>query len=291
MIELLKKAQNFTGTEEKLAEYILRNVDSVITMTIRELAQASYTSTSAVTRFCKKAGTSSFAEFKIKLTAERESYLHAEMPDVDIPFGETDSYESIANKIAQISINSIKQTNSSMNYPLLKNVVGCLLKADIIDIYGEGDSLQEAFDFVNKMSRIGKVVRIEQDPSIQAHQAATSDNTHCSIIISHSGEKRMPYRIAKILKKHSVPVIVITSNPESSLSRLATWCIWTGIYETRSLTQKLTTYSSQVVVHYILDCIFSFVYAGNYARNRQYTIECEREIESIFHTMLDHTEK
>jgi DNA-binding MurR/RpiR family transcriptional regulator len=287
MIHFLQKSSNLTHTKKRLAEYIVYNIGSVTNMTICALAQASYTSASAISRLCKKAGAANYTEFKIKLTQERENNLQARAPDADIPFGESDSCESIAQKIAQISIKSIKQTNASLNFPLLESAVRYLRKTDIIDIYGEGDSLQEAFDFVNKMGRIGKYGRLEQDASIQAHQAVTSDNTHCAIIISHSGEKRMPYLIAKILKQHSVPIMLITSNPDSPLSRMATWSIWTGIYETKSLTQKLTTYGSQIAVHYILDCIFSFVYASEYNRNRKYTVECEKEIESIFKTMLD----
>lgn len=114
-------------------------------------------------RVCKKAGAKGFAEFKVLLAGElqKENQLNHTL-DVNVPFEEGNSYEVIAGKLANIFRDSISEANSVMRYPLMENVVRCLLKCSSIDIYGECDSLLAAYEFRSKMLRIRKNVRIEQ---------------------------------------------------------------------------------------------------------------------------------
>lgn len=279
------KEKTFTNSEQTLAQYVLEHRHAVIKMNIRELAAASFTSTATVTRFCKKIGADSFVDLKLKLWGELQEKDSGEpVPSVDIPYSENDSMEQIARKIQRISTDSIQNARKALDFARLNEIVGMIRRAAVIHLFGEGDSLLSGYDFKSKMMRINKRIELETDFAAQSHQAMNANHTHCAIIISHSGRKRNPMAIAKLLKLHQVPLIVITSEPRSPLAQMADWRIFTGVSEKEQLMDKLTTYSSQVAVHYILDCLFSFVYALNYRENREYTLYNEKMIEEICHT-------
>ena len=64
-------------------------------------------------------------------------------------------------------------------------------------------------------------------------------------------------------------------------SRLRFSFVRTGTKEKRSLLQKLTTYSSQTAVHYVLDCLFSFIYVKNYYENRDTAMQNEKYLDTL----------
>ena len=68
--EKLTKQELFTTTEKRIADYIRRNIEAAVYMTIEELAKATYTSHSAIIRLCKKMGFSGFKEFRFELGRE-----------------------------------------------------------------------------------------------------------------------------------------------------------------------------------------------------------------------------
>lgn len=288
MLEHLLRGNALTNSEKSLTAYIMEHSHAVMGMNIRELASASFTSTATITRFCKKIGAGSFADFKMKLWADlQEREQKGPVPSVDIPYSENDTMEQIARKIEQISVESIHNTRKALDYQVISPVISLIAQASVIHCFGEGDSLLSLYDFKSKMMRINKRIEFETDFAAQAHQAMNASSSHCAVIISHSGRKRNPIAVAKLLKLHQVPIIVITSEPFSTLAEMATWRIFTGAAEKERLMDKLTTYSSQVAVHYILDCLFSFVYALNYRENRDYTLYNEKIIEDICRTFYD----
>ncbi len=68
--EKLTKQELFTTTEKRIVDYIRRNIEAAVYMTIEELAKATYTSHSAIIRLCKKMGFSGFKEFRFELGRE-----------------------------------------------------------------------------------------------------------------------------------------------------------------------------------------------------------------------------
>lgn len=281
IISKLQFQEGMSQSERALSNYILENADEVVNMNIRELAARSYSSSSTIIRLCKKVGRKGFTDFKVKLASELtvDSKLNY-LVDVNVPFEAEDSFEKIADKIARISIDSISETQQAFHYARLENIVRFLLKCSKINLFGEGDSLSAAFEFKNKMLRINKYVYIENSYSEQAYQAANADHTQAALIISHSGESEGMIHIAEILKKRNVPIILITSEGDSSLCREATYLVRTGTKEKRSMMSKLTTYGSQTAVHYILDCIFSFVYVKDYYNNLNRALKNETFLHS-----------
>ncbi|GKS55157.1 hypothetical protein EMLAB_17720 [Enterococcus mundtii] len=62
--EKLTQQETFTTNEKRIADYLRMNLEAAVYMTIEELAKETYTSHSAIIRFCKKIGYSGFKEFR-----------------------------------------------------------------------------------------------------------------------------------------------------------------------------------------------------------------------------------
>ena len=61
---------NLTAKEKKVADYILKNYESVISMTIAELAEKAGVVKSVIIRCCQSLGLSGYSQLKLLLSKE-----------------------------------------------------------------------------------------------------------------------------------------------------------------------------------------------------------------------------
>lgn len=267
IIHKLKNQKGFSLVERKIADFILEHSQEMIALSIRELAKRTYSSPTSILRLCKKLGTSGYQEFRIAFNTEINSEFYNADIDEDIPFYHEDSLNSIAGNIAAINIRGIQDTLAMIDFERMKEIVKKITESICIDIYGDGSSLLSASEFRLKMLRLGKAVHMEENFSNQCYQAANADPRHTAILISHSGESLNVTKIIKILKKRGVICIAVTSDTGSTIAKQADYVIQNGSYENLYMTKKLEMYSSHTAVHFILDCLYSFFYIDEYAKN------------------------
>lgn len=122
--EKLTKQELFTTTEKRIADYIRRNIEAAVYMTIEELAKATYTSHSAIIRLCKKMGFSGFKEFRFELGREVHQLIAQfnQTIDPNFPFSSEDSTQQIAKKMADLSIQSIKKAQLQIEHEDLDQI-------------------------------------------------------------------------------------------------------------------------------------------------------------------------
>lgn len=65
------------------------------------------------------------------------------------------------------------------------------------------------------MARIGKKTELCQLQGEIVWTAYMAERTSCAVVISYSGETPILIRAAQVLKKHKVPIILITNIGES----------------------------------------------------------------------------
>ena len=65
--QLQAERESFSRSERRLADIILTDVDKAVNGSIVELAARADISPPTVTRFCRRLGCQSFAEFKVRL--------------------------------------------------------------------------------------------------------------------------------------------------------------------------------------------------------------------------------
>lgn len=88
-------------------------------------------------------------------------------------------------------------------------------------------------------------------------------------------------KVAKVLKKKRVPIVIITADPDAVISKMASYVIQTGTKEKKDMISKLSLYGSQLAVHYILDCLFSFIYSKDYYENLCRSMDNENLLQTI----------
>ena len=54
LLSTIEYQNGFSDLEKKIADYLIEHKEDVIHMNLKELAEATYTSTATISRFCKK---------------------------------------------------------------------------------------------------------------------------------------------------------------------------------------------------------------------------------------------
>lgn len=128
------------------------------------------------------------------------------------------------------------------------------------------------------MSRIRKRVEVHTLQSEIVFNACLADPTSCAIIISYSGETDILIRSIKALKANHIPIIVISSIGNNTAKQLAD-CIL-HITTREKLYSKIATFSTDTAIIYLLDVIYSCIFALDYDQNLETKINASRIIES-----------
>ncbi|MBL1230586.1 MurR/RpiR family transcriptional regulator [Enterococcus sp. BWB1-3] len=266
VIDKLKDQEMFTVTEKRIADYILQNTADIPTIYIADLAKLTYASHSAVIRLCKKIGCNGFREFKLAVSAVVHSQLHKPGPvNVNFPFEPNDPPMVIAKKMADLTMDAVRKTFVQLDDKTLNNAVEMISSAERVFLFSKGDSQLRARSFQNKLIKINKFVIIAEEYSDESWNAASLTKKDCAIFISYAGRNEKYHRILSYFQQERVPSILLTGNNKSPLVKQVSLPIIT-IQDEYDFV-KIGTFSSQVSFEYILDTLFSMLYAREFQKN------------------------
>lgn len=260
IIERIIKQEEFTDVEKSIADYLLKNGYEVKNMSISSLAQVTYSSTSTITRFCHKLGLDGYKKFQILFNSEYEAYEKKGLVNVNYPFTGEDSYEQIAKQLERLNQETIAKTISCFNYNQLNRIVRRMDKADMINIFSVGTSVTVAMEFQQKMLRFGKIVNLTQQACFLPGYALAGTENTVNLVISLSGENRDVVEGLNLLKEQGRYTVGMTSTPNSTVARECKEVILVDIEENNSYEAKIDTFAIYSAFHFVLDCLFSFLY-------------------------------
>ncbi|WP_155286319.1 MurR/RpiR family transcriptional regulator [Lacticaseibacillus zhaodongensis] len=267
LTDQLKTANNLTATEERLRDYILKHLDDVPTITIQQLAAASYTSHSAVVRFTKKLGFTGFRDFRNQLSKEAQRQaLTVQEVNANFPFTPGDSPLTIAKKMADLTTTAVAHAFAQLNEQELGAAANILTKADRIYLFADGDSQIRARSFQSKLVKVARVAVIAEEYNDGAWNAAAIRPTDCAVFLSYGGNSSKHIQYLQLLHKHQVPTLVITGNAQSAQLAWADASL-VASQDENDTAVKVSTFSSQATFEYLLDVLFNIMYARDYQRN------------------------
>ena len=281
IIEKLLKQEEFTDVENSIANYLLENGYDLKNMSISSLARVTYSSTSTITRFCHKLGLDGYKKFQILFNSEYESYVKNGVVNVNYPFTGKDSYEQIAKQLERLNQETIAKTISCFNYNQFHRIVRRMSKADMINVFSVGTSVTVAMEFQQKMLRFGKIVNLTQEACFLPGYALTGTDNTVNLVISQSGENRDVVESLNLLNKQGRYTVGITATPNSTVARLCQEVILVDIEENNSYEAKIDTFAIYSAFHFVLDCLFSFLYQRNFDSNTKITKEKAYTIEKV----------
>ena len=276
IIVALNQQEAFNETEKIIANYILKQPKDILNQSIQEVSANTFSSTSSIVRLCRKIGLKGFSDFKIQLSAQLQI-----KPDVvldinpDFPFSENDTYEDVTNTLRGLYMDSIIQTSQLYSNELLEEAVASLLSAKQLGIFSYGDTTVPALNFQNRMMKIGYNIQMPNLPGENRHLARNFNEEDCVILVSYSGESKSNYNIAQILKRQGAKLIVVTAYPDSHIAKMADIILPLAISESQRI--KVSTFSSQIALDYVLNALFSCLYISDYEMNQKKRIASENE--------------
>ncbi|KOR25632.1 MurR/RpiR family transcriptional regulator [Clostridium sp. L74] len=265
-------------SEKIIVNYILKQKYNIKNKTIKEMSKDTFVNPSIFIRISKKLGYTGWSELK-ELFLKEITYLDSNFENIDanIPFDKNDSYISISNKLGKLSQITIKDTLSLLHNDDLKNAVEILNSASDIKLFANNESILISQDFALKMNRIKKYVSICTVDGEQVFEAFNCRKNSCAIIISYSGETKRLLKTIPILKKSNIPILAITSLGNNTLANNAD-CVL-HITTRERLYSKISNFTSNNSIYFILDILYSCIFSKNYEENLAHKIKVSKLVD------------
>lgn len=269
----------YTDARRAVGEFIIREQDVLFKYTIGEIAERTYTSKATVVRFAQSMGYEGWKEFmKDYINEVQYNKNHKSDIDFNFPFEEGDDTTMIINNLKNLHIDSISETADLLDQATLSKAVSYINKAQNVVIFASSPNMYLGEMFKRKLFTIGRmaVVANKGEMGFIASSMGTDD---CAIVISYSGNNpsRSPVSKIKVLKDNKVPIIGITSGGNNYM-REQVECIFTMVSRERLYT-KISNYSTEESINFILNVIYSCLFAKNYRGNKNYKIYNSRVLE------------
>jgi len=270
---------DFSNSEQKIVTYILEKKAAIQEMTTKEIAEATYTSPSTLVRIAHKMNFSGWSDLKEAFLKEEE-YLQKHFSEINanLPFQRNDTIMSIASKIAALEKESIDDTLSLITHDDLQQAIQIIRKSSYTSLFAVSNNLLITQEFQHNMSRIKKRVDICALQGETIFKAHLADPSSCAIIVSYSGETEILNQTIRTLKRNKIPVIAITNIGDNTAARLADCVLRISTRE--KLYSKIATFSTDSAIVYLLDVLYSCIFALDYDANLQLRISTSKMIEA-----------
>ncbi|MTB64502.1 SIS domain-containing protein [Streptococcus sp. zg-86] len=269
MIEQLKNSKQLTHTERDIAKYILEFPRIIIETSLEDLADQCHVSQASIIRLCKKMGCKGFSDFKTKLALEMTTISEtSEEISIDLPFDKPATTHEITNTFYNMYSKTLDYEFKNLDILQLRRAAKLLQNADLIHIYGRGESLIIAEDFHYKMMRIGFHTSLETLNGFQeAHSFSVSDTQlkQVAIVISQYVNSLQVQYIVDELNANQIPFILLTATQNPwPYDMLAEVTLKINSPESR---HKMGSFVSRNAMLFVLDCLFAEIFSLNYEQN------------------------
>ncbi len=277
-----------SGTRMAIGTFILKERRNLHKYSINAIAEHTYTSKAAIVRFAKELGFSGWREF-IKTFTKEQVHQDSHYTDIDpnFPFTAKSDKADIINQICSLQVESLLDTADLLENAPLDEITDLLQKSKKIAVFGLNPNICIAELFKRKMMTIGRMV---DTPTLGDNRllASTLTSEDCAIIISYSGNNPSHTTLAILpqLKKKGVPVIGITSHGDNLLRKVAKYTL--TISSREWLYTKISTFSTETSILYILNILFSCFFVREYDKNLAYKVEEGKTLEL---SRLDYSSK
>ena len=259
LLDIQVSYNQFTKTEKKIAEFVIKNTNQVLFMSITDLADACKVADASVHRFCRTMGLKGYQEFKMKLSLSM-SPDEGSAKETQDSLLKLDSLGFTMDKILQGHISALKETRLLIQEEEVEKTLRMMEEAKTIYFFGVGDSLLSAKEARNKFLRITNKVSCVDDPHMQAMTASMADEKDLIVIISYSGSTKDNVHVAKIAKKSGAKVVGITRFLKSPLTSYTDTLLVCGSNEGPLDGGSMGAKLSQL---YIIDVLFQEYYRRN----------------------------
>lgn len=254
----------FTKTERKVADYVLKNCEKVVFMSISDLSEACRVADASVYRFCRTMGVKGYQEFKMKLSlslASEDGEKTGEARDT-----RRWGLEYILDEVLEKNVNAMRETRMLADFEAIEKTVQMIEEAHRIYFFGIGDSLLMGQLAVNKFLRITKKVNCISDLHMQAMMASMASEHDLIIFLSYSGSTKDNISVARIAKECGAKVVAISRYKKTPLTAYTDALLLCGSDEGPLEGGSMGARASQM---FIIDVLFHEYYRRNHEVSRE----------------------
>ena len=230
LLRLRESCASLSPAEQQIARYSISNPEESTLLSVRQLAQRTFTSPSSVVRVCRSVGFEGYKELRHALVGELaalgETGRH---PEQELTAG--DSVHEIIQKVTQKNIQSLSDSQRLLAPDTVEQCAQLLDNCRSVLLFGLGSSLCVARDAYLKFLRLDKPCVVNDDWHSQLLSARNATPADVGIAISYSGQTAEVIECMKALKANGVPTIAITRYSPSRVAELADYKLYIAANE------------------------------------------------------------
>ena len=214
--------KSLTVTEQKIASYIIKNPEKVISMSITALAKECASAPSAVNRMCNSVGVDGFSKLKIELAgAIAKSSAGEKLPAI----GETSDAKTIFANVFNSGRQTLKNTMEMLDFESIAKIAEKIAAAPRTLIFGVGTSSVIAQDAAYRFSQLGIEAYAYSDILQMNVMAMNMKKGEVAIGISHSGSTKAVVEAMHHAKEAGAETVALSSFSESILCKNSDYAV------------------------------------------------------------------
>ncbi len=265
---ITEKYSLMTDSEKMLADYIIKNFDRVLVMSVHALAAETNLSVATVVRFAQHMGFDGYKEFRLYL-----AQLGNEQEDFILDFSKSEKTpDTQIAKMLSSCAECLNLTQKNLDYTTLSAVAESIHNASKIAFFGTGTSYIVCQDVEMKFKRIGVPADCACEQNAAAAILLNLKQGDVVIGISHSGNNGLVEGILQASREKGVTTVAVTTFPNSRLCAFADYRLYT---QTRESPLHKTAITSRVGQFAMMDALF-MMYLTTYYDS------CIQNIETIY---------
>lgn len=227
--DFLSRVQNryssLRRSEQKVADYLQKNFDRRLDISITEFAKLLDVSEATVSRFCRTLGYKGFQDLKLSLATDLSAL--GEFQNIPVDIVETDHPGVVGKKLSNTLSNAIVETQRNLDMDQLNAAVEEISKAKRVDLYGVGGAYAVAIEANHLFLKAGINCAAYSDGYMQTATASMLGEGCVAVGLSHTGLSMDVVNALKIASENGAVTIGITSNRESPLAQTSEICLCT----------------------------------------------------------------
>lgn len=256
LLRLREVHASLSSTEQQIAGFILDNPEETADLTVRELADRTFSSPSSVLRVCRAVGFLGYKDMRHALIQELAALGdRGSHPEEEV--APEDSVQDIIDKVTHKNVQSLLDTQRLLDPEVVEDCVRLLSGARMIMLFGIGASLLAAKDAYLKFLRLDKPCVVNEDWHSQLLQAVNSTPQDVGIVFSYSGQTVEMIQCMKAMKENGTPVIAITRYYPSAVAKMADYALYIAANESLFRNGAMSSRLSQMNVTDVLYTLFA----------------------------------
>ena len=246
LLRLRERELSASPAERNVIAYVSAHPHEVVGLSVRGLADVTFSSPSSILRFCKRLGFAGYKEFQRELIAELA--LLGDKKDVALEdISMDDSVERIVGKVMKSNVRTIEATARTLDYTVLERCAARLKRARAVNLFGIGASRLVAHDLAQKL--------------------LCAKNMHegdMAIAFSYSGLTQEVLDCTAEAQRHNCPVVAVTKvDGSSKLATMADAVLGVAASEPLVRSGAMASRMAQLMV---VDALYAAYVASDYER-------------------------